>query len=136
MNNYWIFEDVNIFSLLCPHKYKEYASDHQFSYFNKGEYIYFQGDVSSTIFLVNSGKVKIGFVDESGEEYVTAYLKKGEIFGENVLLIETHRKEFAQAAEKNTSLCSVTLHQAEELLKGNQSFNTSIYKFIVSNNSI
>lgn len=130
MNNYWVFEDVNLFSLICPHKYRGYEQDHSFISFHKGDYIYFQGDVSSTIFLVNSGKVKIGFVDDKGEEYVTAYLKKGDIFGENILLNETHRKEFAQAVEKNTSLCSVTLQQAEELLQGNKSFSTSIYKFI------
>ncbi len=130
MNNYWVFEDVNLFSLICPHKYKGYEQDHPFISFQKGDYIYFQGDVSSTIFLVNSGKVKIGFVDDKGEEYVTAYLKKGDIFGENILLNETHRKEFAQAVEKNTSLCSVTLQQAEELLQGNKSFSTGIYKLI------
>lgn len=130
MSNYWVFEDVNLFSLICPHKYKGFTSNHPFSYFKKNEYIYFQGDLSSTIFLVNSGKVKIGFVDESGEEYVTAYLKKGDIFGKNILLNETHRKEFAQAVDNDTSLCSVTLTQAEELLRGNKSFNTSIYKFI------
>ncbi len=130
MNNYWLFEDVNLFSLICPHKYKKYASDHPFSHFNKGEFIYFQGDMSSTIFLVNSGKIKIGFIDDSGEEYVMAYLKNGDIFGENILLNETHRKEFALAVESGTSLCSVTLNQAEELLRGNQSFSTSIYKFI------
>lgn len=130
MNNYWVFENVNLFSLICPHRYKEYVSDHPFSSFNKGDFIYLQGDASSTIFLVNTGKVKIGFIDEFGEEYVTAYLKKGDIFGENILLNETHRKEFAQAVEKHTSLCSVTLSQAEALLRGNQSFSTTIYKFI------
>jgi CRP/FNR family cyclic AMP-dependent transcriptional regulator len=130
VNNYWFFEDVNLFSLICPHQYKGYALDHPFISFKKGDYIYFQGDVSSTIFLVNTGKVKIGFVDEKGEEYVTAYLKTGDVFGENILLNETHRKEFAQAVDNNTSLCSVTLTQAEELLRENKSFSTGIYKLI------
>ncbi len=130
MNNYWIFENVNLFSLICPHKYKGYAANHPFLSFRKGEFIYFQGDVSATIFLVNSGKVKIGFIDESGEEFVTAYLKKGDIFGENILLGENHRKEFAQSVEKETTLCSVTLNQVEEILKDNQSFSTKIYKLI------
>ncbi|CAM3923963.1 Crp/Fnr family transcriptional regulator [Flavobacterium branchiophilum] len=130
MANYWVFEDVNLFSLICPHKFKAYSSEHEYIYYTKGDYIYFQGDVSSTIYLVNEGKVKIGFIDDAGEEYVTAYLKKGDIFGENILLNETHRKEFAQDVDKTTSLCSVTLHQAEDLVRGNRSFSTSIYKFI------
>ncbi|WP_113636743.1 Crp/Fnr family transcriptional regulator [Nubsella zeaxanthinifaciens] len=130
MNNYWLFENVNLFSIICPHKYRGYTSNHPFNFFNKNEFIYFQGDVSDTIFLVNSGSVKIGFIDNKGEEYIIAYLKKGDIFGENVLLSEINRKEFAQAAEKNTSLCAVTTKQIETIIRDNQSFSTSIYKLI------
>jgi CRP/FNR family cyclic AMP-dependent transcriptional regulator len=130
MNNYWLFENVNLFSIICPHKYRGYTSNHPFNFFNKNEFIYFQGDVSDTIFLVNSGSVKIGFIDNKGEEYIIAYLKKGDIFGENVLLSEINRKEFAQAAEKNTSLCAVTTKQIETIIRDNQPFSTSIYKLI------
>lgn len=130
MNNYWIFEEVDLFSLICPHRYREYKTKHPVFQYKKGDFIYFQGDLSTTIFLVNSGTVKIGFIDKDGEEYITAYLKKGDVFGENIFLNETSRKEFAQAAEKETSICSVTLEKAEELLRANHSFSTKIYKFI------
>lgn len=28
MNTLWFFEDVNLFKILCPHKFKEYKMNH------------------------------------------------------------------------------------------------------------
>lgn len=130
MNKYWFFENINLFKILCPHKYKEFSDSHEFLEYKKNEYIYIQDDVSKNIFLVNSGCVKIGFWSESGEEIVTAYLEKGEVFGEEVILQETKRKEFAKSDSNDTSLCSITLQQAEDLVKDNKPFAVGIYKFI------
>ncbi|SIQ35829.1 cAMP-binding domain of CRP or a regulatory subunit of cAMP-dependent protein kinases [Chryseobacterium sp. RU37D] len=130
MNQFWYFENINLFDLLCPHKFKSFADTHTFLHFKKNDFIYMEGDVAKKFYLISKGKVKIGFREESGEEIVTAYLKKGEIFGESVMLNQKTRKEFAQAVENQTELCHVTLRQAEELMKGNNNFSVSIYKFI------
>lgn len=130
MNQFWLFENVNLFNILCPHRYKEFSKNHQLLEYKKGEYIYIQGDISEKIFLVNSGKIKIGFWDESGEEIITSYLKKGDIFGEDIIVNETTRKEFAQVVQNKTTLCHITLKQTEELLRNNKPFSISIYKFI------
>lgn len=130
MNQFWLFENINLFDLLCPHKFKQFASSHSFINYKKGEFIYVEGEVAKNFFLVSNGKVKVGFWDKSGEEIVTAYLKKGDIFGENIVLNQIIRKEFAQAIADNTELCLVTLKQVEELMNENKNFSTSIYKFI------
>ena len=130
MNQFWLFENINLFELLCPHKFKEYSKTHSFSNFTKGDFIYVEGDIAKNFYLISKGKVKVGFWDETGEEIVMTYLKKGDIFGESVVLKQTVRKEFAQAVENNTELCPVNLIQAEELMRGNKNFSISIYKFI------
>lgn len=130
MNQFWLFENINLFNLLCPHKFKQFAETHEFKNFQKGEFIYIEGDKATSFFLISKGKVKIGFWDDSGEEIVMAYLKKGEIFGENVILNQNVRKEFAQVMSKEAELCPVSLKQAEELIRDNKNFSTSIYKFI------
>lgn len=130
MNQYWLFENINLFTLLCPHKYKEYVNTHSFLQYKKDDFIYLEGDKGKKFFLISKGKVKIGFWDDTGEEIITAYLKKGEIFGESIILNNTTREEFAQAAENNTELCSVTLSEAEALMRGNKEFSINIYKFI------
>lgn len=130
MNSLWYFEDVNLFNILCPHKFKEYKNTHTFHEFNKNDYIYFEQDTSDRVYLVNSGKVKIGYVTDQGEEIVMSILSKGEIFGEKAMLGEEKRDEFAQAIEKNTSICPIATMDMMDLLRNNIEFSLKIYKFI------
>lgn len=130
MNSLWFFEDVNLFNILCPHKFKKYSNSHQFNEYNKNDFIYLEEDSSDMVYLVNSGKVKIGYVTEDGDEIVMAILSKGEIFGEKAILGEDKRNEFAQVIEKKTSICPITSLEMMDLLRKNKEFSLKIYKFI------
>ena len=44
MKTLWFFEEVNLFSMLCPHKFKAYKQDHDFNTYKKQDYIYFEED--------------------------------------------------------------------------------------------
>jgi CRP/FNR family transcriptional regulator, cyclic AMP receptor protein len=106
MKSLWFFEDVNLFTILCPHRYKEYKNEHNFCAYKKNDFVYFEEEDADSIYLINSGKVKIGYVTEEGEEVITGILSKGEIFGEKAILGETSRNEFAQSVSSDTSICN------------------------------
>lgn len=129
-NSIWFFDNIDVFQILCPHKFKEFEKDHSFNFFKKGDYIYFEDDLANKVFLVNSGKIKIGYFTEDGEEIITSILSKGQIFGEKAILGEEKRNEFAQALDNEVSLCVVSLDMMYELLRKNTEFSISIYKFI------
>ena len=42
MKSLWFFDDVNLFKLLCPHKFKAYKANHDFDAYKKKDYIYFE----------------------------------------------------------------------------------------------
>ena len=86
MNSLWFFDDVNLFNLLCPHKFKEYKSCHTFDQYKKNDYIYLEEDAANKIYLIEYGKVKIGYYAEDGKEVVKTILSKGELFGEKAIL--------------------------------------------------
>lgn len=130
MKALWFFENVNLFNFLCPHKYKEFSSKHTFLDYKKGDFIYMEEDKSDKIYLINSGKIKVGYITDEGDEIILAILNKGEIFGEKAIFDNDFRNEFAQVIENQTSVCSVTQDVMAELLKNNDDFNVSIYKFI------
>ena len=88
MKNLWFFENVNLFNLLCPHKFKEYKECHSFDFYNKRDYIYFEEDTANKVYLIESGKIKLGYYTENGDEVVKAILTKGELFGEKAILGE------------------------------------------------
>ncbi len=53
--------------------------------YKKGEIIFFEGQAGQFLFLVNSGKIKLVKMIESGEEQLINIVKEGEIFAEVVL---------------------------------------------------
>jgi CRP-like cAMP-binding protein len=129
MDTYWIFEDVNLFGMLCPHKFKAYKASHEFKKYRKQDYIYFEEDHSNKVYLIEKGKVKIGYYTEEGEEVVKAILSKGELFGEKAILGEDKRDEFAMSVD-DTSICPVGVDTMHDLMRDNRSFSFRVYKLI------
>ncbi len=130
MSAIWFFEDANLFKVLCPHKFKRYKKDHDFDAYRKNDYIYFEEDFANKVYLIEKGKVKIGYYAEDGNEVVKAVLTRGEIFGEKAILGENKRTEFAQSLDNKTSICPIGVDTMHDLMRDNQSFSLKIYKFI------
>ena len=130
MDSLWFFEDVNLFKMLCPHKFKTYKKTHNFDAYKKSDYIYFEEDSSNKVYLIEKGKVKIGYYNEDGEEVIKAILTKGELFGEKAILGENIRTEFAQSIDNDTSICQIGVETLHNLMRDNQTFSFKIYKFI------
>lgn len=78
MSEIWFLENVNLFKILCPHKFKAYKDCHNFNLYKKRDYIYFEDDASSKVYLIEKGKVKLGYYTKEGNEVVKAILCKGD----------------------------------------------------------
>lgn len=130
MSKLWFLENVNLFKILCPHKFAEYKDCHNFNQYGKSDYVYFEKDASTNVYLIEKGKVKLGYYTEEGNEVVKAILGKGELFGEKAILGEEKRNEFAQSMDNNTSICPIGVDTLHELMRDNQTFTLKIYKFI------
>jgi len=126
----WFIENVNLFGKLCPHKFKEYASCHQFLNLKKNDYVYFSEEKANRVFLIQSGKIKVGYYTEEGDEVVKAILNKGQIFGEKALLGQDVRNEFAKVIDSSTTICPIEVSTLHSLMRDNQNFALNIYKFI------
>ena len=130
MESIWFFDDTDLFKVLCPHKFKAYKADHDFDAYKKKDYIYFEDDNANKVYLIEKGKVKIGYYSEDGEEVVKAILTRGELFGEIAIFGESKRNEFAQSIDNKTSICPIGVETMHNLMRDNQTFSLKIYKFI------
>lgn len=130
MKQVWYLECVNLFKIICPHQYKDYKKTHNFDLYKKRDYIYFDDDASQTVYLINSGKIKLGYYTEEGKEIVKSILSKGEVFGEKAFLGEEKRNEFAQSIDNNTVICPIAVDTLQNMMKDNTSFTLSFYKLI------
>ena len=66
----------------------------------RGETIYQPGNPSDSVYVVEEGRVKLAYLDESGKKLTLVILDPGEIFGEMCLVGETHRRHLATAIEE------------------------------------
>jgi CRP-like cAMP-binding protein len=129
-SNIWFFENVDLYELLCPHKVPSMNDKHTFHYFKKNEYIYFEDEPSRYIYLIASGRVKIGSYKDDGTEVVKAILGSGEIFGELALAGEEKRQDYAMAIDENTTVCPMSIEAMQELMAKNRPLNLKIIKLI------
>ncbi len=125
----WYFESVNLYNTLCPHKVKAMAGKHTFLTFKKDQFIYFLEDTATHIYMIVSGRVKIGRYLDEGKEITTAILTTGEIFGELALAGEDKRRDFAQAMDECV-ICPLGIDEMKELMYENRELSFKMLKFV------
>lgn len=126
----WYFEDVDLFEILCPKKTPYMEQKHNPNVFKKDEFIYFPKDVSTSIYMISEGRVKIGTYVDEDKEIVKAILTKGEIFGELALTGETTRSDYAQALDSGTRVCPMTIEDLQALMWEDKVLSLKIFKIL------
>jgi len=126
----WYFESVNLFNILCPHKVKTMGDAHQFLNFKRDTFIYFPEDKADYIYMIASGRVKIGHYLEDGKEVISAILTTGEIFGELAVAGEETRRDFAQVMDDHTSICPLGIDDLKNLMFENRELSFKILKLV------
>jgi CRP/FNR family cyclic AMP-dependent transcriptional regulator len=79
-------KNIPLFNHLKNAQLKEIASRCKNARVKKGDVIFHKTDLSTDLYIVNSGKLKAVLVDEEGDEMVLAQFEKGAFFGELSLL--------------------------------------------------
>lgn len=89
---------------------------HNFIEAKKGDYIYFEAFHHNKLYFLKEGHVRIGYINEKGQEVIKEIIEKGEIFGQITLERNNLQGEFAQAYRHDVSLCAFTIESFEQLL--------------------
>ncbi len=107
------------YDLWCEMSDEEYEAlnvSHHFIVAKKGDYIYFDSHHLNKLYFVKDGYIKIGYIDENGNEIIKEIIKEGEIFGQFALERNNMNGEFARAYKGNVSLCAFNIEDFEKLL--------------------
>jgi CRP/FNR family transcriptional regulator, cyclic AMP receptor protein len=78
--------EVSIFRGLSPEEFDALAVLLQRRRYKKGETIFRQGDPGATLYIIESGEVKLTLVSPHGKEVILAIMGPGGFFGELALL--------------------------------------------------
>jgi CRP/FNR family transcriptional regulator len=112
-----LLRDYDLWCHLSDEEYDDLKIEHRYIEAPKGEYIYFEAYNHNRLYFLKEGYIKIGYIDDDGNEKIKEIIKKGEIFGQFTLERSNLHGEFAQAYKNNVSLCAFTIDEFERLLK-------------------
>jgi len=112
-----LLRNYDLWCHLSDEEYDELNVAHHFIEAKKGDYIYFDSHHLNKLYFVKDGYIKIGFIDEEGNEIIKEIISEGEIFGQFSLEKNNLHGEFARAYKGNVSLCAFSIEDFEKLLK-------------------
>jgi CRP/FNR family transcriptional regulator, cyclic AMP receptor protein len=112
-----LIRNYDLWCNLSDEDYEDLKIEHHYIEAPKGEYIYFEAYNHNRLYFIKEGYIKIGYIDNDGNEKVKEIIKKGEIFGQFSLERNNLHGEFAQAYKNDVSLCAFTIEDFEKLLK-------------------
>lgn len=96
---------------------------------SKGHYLFHQGETTSTIYLIKSGKLKLVQNAEDGHETILDVCGPGEVLGELSLFQEQNEHSSAIAMEE-VCICCFSKIQFESLIKQDPSFALRIISYL------
>jgi len=112
-------KDLSIFSTLDIHERNRIGELAHKRLYNRNEYLFREGDLADTIYLIKSGKVKLFKVSAGGKEIILDILKEDDLLGENTFFDRAEQTMNAQAME-NTFVCSCSREHFALLLQNPQ----------------
>lgn len=112
-----LIRNYDLWSNLTNEEYEELNIVHNFMEAAKGDYVYFEAFHHNKLYFIKDGFIRIGYIDEQGNEVIKEIIRKGEIFGQVTLERDSLRGEFAQAYKADVSLCAFTIDDFQALLK-------------------
>lgn len=86
--------------------------------YKKGQMIFFEGDVSDKLYIINSGKIKIFKYTKEAKEQILYILSEGDFIGDMSLLKKTTFDFNAEALE-DVSVCMFAKDSLDEMVRAN-----------------
>ena len=112
-----LLRGFDVFEHITDEEYEELDLVHNYMEATPGEYIYFPHQNRNKLYFTKDGFIKLGYIDEQGNEVIKEIIQKGEVFGQLTLEKNNDEDEFAQAYKSNVSLCAFTMEDFIRLLQ-------------------
>lgn len=109
---------ASIFSILEEPQLKEITEKINRRSYKKGEMIFFEGDISDKLYVINSGKVKVFKYTKEGKEQILYIVSSGDFLGDLSLLKKDEFKFNAEALE-DVSICQLTKDDFDSVVREN-----------------
>ncbi len=100
--------------------------------FKKKEIIYREGDYGNFVYKILKGKVKTYHINKDGKEFIHDLRKEGNFLGEQSIIQDTARTEFAEALD-DTEMMLIPKDDFQELIFKNREVSGQFIKMLSNN---
>ncbi|MCR3920985.1 MAG: Crp/Fnr family transcriptional regulator [Firmicutes bacterium] len=108
--------DLPIFDSLPREDFKDICLNATKKTLKKGDYLFYQGQLADTLYLIKDGAVKLVQFTEQGKELIIDVVGRGQVVGETALFKQQQNLCDAVALE-TVHVCSFSLAQFEALIE-------------------
>lgn len=112
-----LIRNYDLWAHISDEEYEQLNIVHNFIEAKKGEYVYFEAFNYRKLFFIKEGYIRLGYIDDEGNEVIKDIIRKGDIFGQFTLERNNLNGEFAQAYKTDVSLCAFTIEDFQKLLE-------------------
>ena len=96
-----------------------------------GNILYMQGDQSSNLYLVKSGRVRMFYISENGKEITYRIIGEGQLIGESAFL--THLQQATMSAVTDTILITCSIAALYPHIRQHNELNHLIFELLTEN---
>ena len=118
---FWSLSDEEILKIANMTKHMEYK---------KGKMLLHEGEQSDTLFIINSGKVKVSKYTVDGKEQILYILTSGDFFGELHLFNQDEVNNFSVSAIEDTKICLLTKDDVDFIMEENSEIALKLLKAV------
>lgn len=98
--------------------------------FKKGEIIIEEGDISTSLYIIHSGKVKLSKLTIQGKEQIVHLLTTGDFFGESNLFHDDMVMNLSCHALEDTKICILKKQDFDQIMLSNPDISFKLLKTI------
>lgn len=121
-------QKVSIFSSLGDDQLKNILNLITRKSFEKGSQVFSSGDISDSLYIVNSGSVKIYTYTKEGKEQILYLLTAGDFIGD-LSLLKTNVFNFNAATLEDTHFCIIRKSDFDQLIKKSPDISLRIMEY-------
>jgi CRP/FNR family transcriptional regulator len=127
-----LIRKYDLWSHLSDQEYEDLNLVHNFVEAKKGDYIYFEAFNHHKLYFLKEGYIRIGYIDDEGNEVIKEIIHKGELFGQITLDRESLNGEFARAYKADVSICAFNIVDFQRLLQRRPELSVKYSKLVGS----
>ncbi|RMF55324.1 MAG: Crp/Fnr family transcriptional regulator, partial [Calditrichaeota bacterium] len=119
----------SIFSELTPEELELISHNKGGNLYKRGQHIFFAGTRPSGLYCINSGKVKVFKIDQSGKEQIVRLAKSGDILGYRTLISGDLYTSFAAPLE-DSMICFIPKSVFLNLIQSNPMLSMKVMQLL------